>query len=365
MAAFDALLSKTISSVINGMSQQPAAIRLKSQCEEQVNCLSDVVSGVSRRPPTQNQMSPNWTGSGWPSSNPAGGVYVFPINRGSAEQFIGILTDKDINVYNLAGTEMTVTDNGAAGVPTNYTYLDFDTATYTAAEAFATAFATVTVADYTFIVNKTKTVAMSGNSGASSTVTRTQDHEFLMWMGAVPDDTTVNLTIGGTATSAATGATLRHRRDRHARRLHQLEVHPPRQRQLALRLPVPERAGVRGRRGRLREHRRQVRRDQHGRRRGVDPEVHRPARRRLRRIHRQGRRLRWERGRQLLRRLQRCREDLERNTTMPRRSGKKQRQAASTISSTPTPCPTPSSTRAAQRSTSSRPAGPTARRATP
>jgi hypothetical protein len=181
MAAFDALLSKTISSVINGMSQQPAAIRLKSQCEEQVNCLSDVVSGVSRRPPTQNQMSPNWTGSGWPSSNPAGGVYVF-----------------------LAGTEMTVTDNGAAGVPTNYTYLDFDTATYTAAEAFAT----VTVADYTFIVNKTKTVAMSGNSGASSTVARTQDHEFLMWMGAVPDDTTVNLTIGGTATSAATGATL-------------------------------------------------------------------------------------------------------------------------------------------------------------
>jgi hypothetical protein len=199
--AFDGLISRTIGSVINGISQQPAPIRLKSQGEEQINCLSDVVDGVSRRPPTKHVIGPN-TGT-WPSAVPTGGLKVFPINRGSGEQFIGILEDKDINVFNLAGTEMTVTDL-AAGTPTNYTYLDFDTATYTAEEAFAT----VTIADYTFIVNKTKTVAMSGNSGASSTVTRSQDHEFMMWAGAPPDDTTFNLTIGGTATAAATGATL-------------------------------------------------------------------------------------------------------------------------------------------------------------
>ena len=49
-----ALVSSTIPNLINGVSQQPAEIRLPSQCEVQENALSSVVDGLSKRPPTQH-----------------------------------------------------------------------------------------------------------------------------------------------------------------------------------------------------------------------------------------------------------------------------------------------------------------------
>lgn len=50
----DGLVSSSIGSLINGVSQQPAEIRLSSQNEEQINFLSDIVRGVVRRPPFQH-----------------------------------------------------------------------------------------------------------------------------------------------------------------------------------------------------------------------------------------------------------------------------------------------------------------------
>ena len=48
-----ALVSKSIPNLINGVSQQPAALRLESQGEVQENGFSDVVDGLKKRPPTQ------------------------------------------------------------------------------------------------------------------------------------------------------------------------------------------------------------------------------------------------------------------------------------------------------------------------
>ena len=48
-----ALVSKNIPNLINGVSQQPAALRLESQGEVQENGFSDVVDGLKKRPPTK------------------------------------------------------------------------------------------------------------------------------------------------------------------------------------------------------------------------------------------------------------------------------------------------------------------------
>ena len=47
-----ALVSKNIPNFINGVSQQPPALRLAGQGEIQENGLSDVVAGLKKRPPT-------------------------------------------------------------------------------------------------------------------------------------------------------------------------------------------------------------------------------------------------------------------------------------------------------------------------
>jgi hypothetical protein len=45
------LISSSIPNLINGVSQQPAALRLASQAETVVNCLPSPVEGLKKRPP--------------------------------------------------------------------------------------------------------------------------------------------------------------------------------------------------------------------------------------------------------------------------------------------------------------------------
>ena len=46
------LVSGSIPNLINGVSQQPPSLRLKTQGEEQLNGLSSVVKGLTKRPCT-------------------------------------------------------------------------------------------------------------------------------------------------------------------------------------------------------------------------------------------------------------------------------------------------------------------------
>ena len=48
------LISSSIPNMINGVSQQPSALRLASQAEAVVNCLSSPVEGLTKRPPFQH-----------------------------------------------------------------------------------------------------------------------------------------------------------------------------------------------------------------------------------------------------------------------------------------------------------------------
>jgi hypothetical protein len=166
----DRLISQNAPSLINGVSRQPAAQRLSSQCEEQINMLSDVALGVARRPPTEHVARLAGSAAG---AAPTGGFYTHLINRGDGQQFVALIEDGDVNVFNLTtGAEVTVT-GGAAGSEGAYTYLDITpSATITADNSFEA----LTVADYTFIINKRKTVTQGSASAG-----RTNAHEFLLY----------------------------------------------------------------------------------------------------------------------------------------------------------------------------------------
>ena len=166
MPVNNGLIEQTISSLVNGVSRQPAPSRLDSQCEEQDNVVSDVALGVIRRPPTEHIAK--LVGGGIPLPSPAGAHFSL-INRGDDQQFLVVLTAGDVNVYDVSdGSEVTVNKQAATGL----TDVSGTGGILTANEIFET----VTIADYTFIVNKTLETATSG----VLVNPRTHQHEFLL-----------------------------------------------------------------------------------------------------------------------------------------------------------------------------------------
>lgn len=191
----DALISQTLPPLINGVSRQSPLQRLSSQVEDQVNLMSDVSGKVQRRPPAEHTAV--LTGS--VTAVPTGGFKTHLIDRGVGQRFLVFVQDGDINVYDLSdGSEVTVNDN-AAGTAGAYTYLDIDTG---AGETAEDSFDLVTIADYTFVLNRRITAAMSGSADAG----RENDHEALIYCkqpfnpGSTQNDITIEI-AGNTRTS--------------------------------------------------------------------------------------------------------------------------------------------------------------------
>ena len=133
------LLSRTISNLIGGVSQQPEVLRLENQATTQENGFSGVVEGLKKRPPT------NYVAK--ISSSSLTNAYIHTINRDTSERYIVIITDGAIKVYDIDGTEKTVVSQ------TNAT-------NYLASSTPRSEFKCLTVNDYTYIINTNKTVAM-------------------------------------------------------------------------------------------------------------------------------------------------------------------------------------------------------------
>lgn len=131
------LINRAIPNLYNGVSQQPSSLRLPSQAEEQVNGISSVVYGIYKRPPTRHVAKIN--------SLTNQDSYIHTINRDVNNQYIVVITNGDLKVYNINGVEQTVNFPSGKGYLTGLVPRD--------------AFSMVTVADYSFVVNKTLTVA--------------------------------------------------------------------------------------------------------------------------------------------------------------------------------------------------------------
>ena len=137
------LVSSSIANLVNGVSQQPYTLRLSSQAELQENAISTVAKGLKKRPPTNHIKK---------LSGPVTAAYVHTINRDTIERYAVVVTDGDLKVYDTEGNLKVVNfPNGKTYLSTANPNLDFRI---------------VTVADYSFVLNKSVIVQPSVSSSA-------------------------------------------------------------------------------------------------------------------------------------------------------------------------------------------------------
>lgn len=137
-----ALVSETIPALWGGISQQSPASRHVTQCDDMVNCLPSIVRGLSKRPPLEHVAT---------ITQMDGDAKAHFMHRDANEQYVAIFGDTEsLEVYDIQdGTQKTVFINEASYLPDN--------------DAINRVRA-ITVADYTFVVNRNFTVTSTGTT---------------------------------------------------------------------------------------------------------------------------------------------------------------------------------------------------------
>lgn len=139
-----ALISQSIKNLKGGISQQPDILRYPDQGSRQVNGWSSETEGLQKRPPMV--FIKTLGDSGALGQAP----YIHLINRDENEQYYAVFTGTGIRVFDLAGNEKQVRyPNGSDYIKTTNPRNDLRM---------------VTVADYTFIVNRNVVVQKNTNS---------------------------------------------------------------------------------------------------------------------------------------------------------------------------------------------------------
>jgi hypothetical protein len=158
------LVSTNVPNLINGVSQQADNLRFPSQCNEQINALSSVTEGLTKRPPSQHIA--NLSATLGPD------MFVSEIARGSGQPFLAVIyggTSPSVKVFGLEGTEYPVKGpSGSTLTPSDLAY--FQTASP------KTSLSAYTVGDHTFVLNKDIAVAMG------SPASPTRPHEALVFV---------------------------------------------------------------------------------------------------------------------------------------------------------------------------------------
>jgi hypothetical protein len=175
------LISASIPNLINGVSQQPPSLRLKTQAELQENGLSTVVEGLRKRPASEHVA----VLQNVPASIDS--AFIHTIRRDENEFYTLVITSGALKVYDKDGAEQTVNSNPASAI--NYLSGLTDPAT----EVSAT-----TIADYTFIVNKQKVVS----KGTATTTSRPSEAMFYCKQGDYKTDFTIRVKYNGTTYSS-------------------------------------------------------------------------------------------------------------------------------------------------------------------
>ena len=153
-------IAVTIPNLIQGVSQQPDAQRDPSQGEIQVNAVSSIAEGLRKRDSSRSLAKV--------SSTKFGDAFFHTILRDQQEEYISVISKDAIKVFELDGTEKTVTADANA-----YNYLS----TVTDARQQIRA---VTIADYTWITNTLTATAM--DPATAPETPRPKNHECLVWV---------------------------------------------------------------------------------------------------------------------------------------------------------------------------------------
>lgn len=182
----DALL---VPNLINGVSQQADELRFPSQLKEQINYTSDPIKGLSRRNPAEY--------AGTLITNDSTNYFFHDIQRDATEKYL--LTVKNITggsncsiyVHDLEGNQQTIKDAGGTALVADAAPSYLDTATP------MESLKAITVADYTYILNKDITPALE------AATTSTRNPEAILMVKQTRYDTEYTIKIWNDATSTS------------------------------------------------------------------------------------------------------------------------------------------------------------------
>ncbi len=163
------LVSTSIPNLINGISQQPAEIRMPTQAERQVNGLSSVARGLEKRPGTEHRAKV--------STVDQDDLFIHSIRRDRDEEYTMILSrdpsnqTKTLKAYDKNGNPVKVLDAPTTDAPNATNEVDNEDLGYlevTEAGGVKSNIVATTVADTTFIINKTVVVEKADAVGEAS-----------------------------------------------------------------------------------------------------------------------------------------------------------------------------------------------------
>ena len=174
------VISRAIPTLLRGISQAADSTKQSDHADIQDNANSSPVQGLVKRSGTQFITNL--------SSSTVGNVHIQTINRDINERYVAIFSNGNVKVYDLDGTERTV--HKPDGV-------DYLTTTNPRDEI-----KTVTIADFTFVVNTTKTVRMNNTLSSYNTdflggSVVQLEHQAVVFINQVSDKTTYSITIDG------------------------------------------------------------------------------------------------------------------------------------------------------------------------
>ena len=172
------VISRAIPTLLRGISQSSDSTKQADHADIQDNADSNPVIGLVKRSGLRYI-----TGL---SSSSLGNVHIQTINRDPTEQYVVIFSNGNVKVYDLAGNEKTVNK------PDGTAYLNTSDP--------RSVIKTVTIADFTFVVNTSITAAMDSTaSGGTGT-------KAIVFINQATSKTTYSVTVdGNTVTDDTTG----------------------------------------------------------------------------------------------------------------------------------------------------------------
>ena len=163
------LISRAIPTLLRGVSQSSDSLKQADHADIQDNADSNPVLGLTKRSGLNYLTSL--------SSSPLGNVHIQTINRDTTEQYVAVFSNGNVKVFELDGTEKTVNK------PYGTTYLNTSDP--------RSVIKTVTIADFTFVVNTGIITAMD------STLSAGTDTQAIVFINQAVANTTYTVTVDG------------------------------------------------------------------------------------------------------------------------------------------------------------------------
>ena len=175
-----AVISRAIPTLLRGISQSSDALKQADHADIQDNADSNPVLGLTKRSGSQFLAAI--------SNSTLGNVHIQTINRDANERYVAVFSNGNVKVFELDGTELTVNK------PDGTSYLNTSNP--------RSVMKTVTIADFTFVVNTSITAAMdTAVSNSANNITQA-----IVFINQATAKTTYSVTVDGvTVTDDTTG----------------------------------------------------------------------------------------------------------------------------------------------------------------